>query len=66
MVTDDEFQLIEKRLEAWSEKLRIASFGLGEFTKEQVLEHIKAKDEIGSKIAEVQLYYLKKLKERAK
>jgi len=64
MVTKEEFILIEKRLEAWNEKLGIANFRLGEFTKGEMLEHIKAKDEIGQDITQVQLYYLRKLKER--
>jgi len=64
MVTEQEFNLIEKRLEAWNEKFLIVSVGFGNFTKDQILEHVKARDEIGQKIAEIQLYYLKKLKER--
>jgi len=64
MATEKEFELIEKRLEAWSEKLGIACIELGPFTKDEMLEHVKAKDEAGQKLAEVQLNYLRKLKER--
>ena len=64
MATEEEFNLIEKRFEAWNDKFIISSLLLGNFTKDQVLDHIKARDEIGSKLAEIQLYYLKKLKER--
>jgi len=65
MVTKNEFALIEKRLEAWNEKLGIASIsGIGPLTKDEMLEHVKAKDEIGQALSEVQLHYLKKLKER--
>jgi len=64
MVTEQEFNLIEKRLEAWNENFIVASVAIGNFTKEEVLQHIKARDEIGQKLVEIQLYYLKKLKER--
>jgi len=64
MATEEEFNLIEKRFEAWNEKFVIASMQFGNYTKEEALEHIKARDEIGQKLAEIQLYYLKKLKER--
>lgn len=63
MVTEQEFSLIEKRFEAWNEKLIICCMQLGNYTKNMALEHIKAKDEAGAKLAEIQLYYLKKLKE---
>lgn len=64
MITDEEMQLIEKRLEAWDEKIGIACIDGGGFTKDEMLEHIKAKDAIGEKLVEVQLYYIRKLKER--
>jgi len=64
MATEKEFELIEKRLEAWNEKIGIACIELGPFTKDEMLEHVKAKDEAGQKLAEVQLNYLRKLKER--
>jgi len=64
MVTPEEFTLVEKRLEAWNENFVIASMQLGNYTKEEALKHIKARDEVGKKLVEIQLYYLKKLKER--
>lgn len=64
MVTEQEFSLIEKRFEAWNEKLIICCMQLGNYTKDEILEHMKARDEVGRKLAEIQLYYLKKLKER--
>jgi len=64
MATQKEFELIEKRLEAWNEKLGVASIGLGNFTKDEMLEHVKARDETGRRLTEIQLNYLRKLKER--
>ena len=64
MVTDEEMNLVEKRLEAWNEKIGVASIELGNFTKDEMLEHIKAKDDIGQALTEIQLNYMRKLKER--
>lgn len=65
MVTEDEFKLIEKRMEAWPENYRVIFLSnLGSFTKDEILDHLRKRDVIGQKIAEIQLYYLKKLKER--
>ncbi len=64
MVTKEEFALVEKRLEAWNEKIGIASFLFGDFTKESIMKHVKAKDELGQELAEIQLHYMRKLKER--
>lgn len=64
MVTKEEFELIEKRLEAWNEKIKVAKMNSIELTKDEMLEHVKAKDEIGRELTEVQLHYLRKLKER--
>ena len=66
MVTEEDFKLIEKRLEHWNEKLGVACIELGPFTKDEMLEHVKAKDEAGRRLVEVQLNYLRKLKERAR
>ena len=64
MVSDDEFKLIEKRFEAWNEKVGVASIVLGDFTKGEILSHIKAKDNVGKEFAEIQLNYIRRLKER--
>ena len=64
MVTKEEMKLVEKRLEAWNEKIGIANFRLGEFTKDEMLKHVKAEDEIGRDMSEIQLHYLRSLKER--
>ena len=64
MVTKEEMKLVEKRLEAWNEKIGIASFRLGDFTKDEMLKHVKAQDELGQEFTEIQLHYMRKLKER--
>ena len=64
MVTDPEIELVEKRMEAFNENFRIACLQQGSFTKDEILEHLKAKDETGREITEILMSYMKKLKER--
>jgi len=66
MATEQEFELIQKRMEAWRENIVHYSINSGRFNKQQMLEHLKAKDEIGAQITEVQMHYLKTLKFRVK
>ncbi len=64
-ITKEEFELVEKRFEALNEHFKLVSIGtMPSQTKNEILKHLKARDEIGKIIAEHQLYYLKKLKER--
>ena len=66
MVTKEEFSLIEKRFEAWNEKFILCCVQpeMGNYTKDEILGHMKAQDAVGQKLAEVQMHYLKSLKER--
>lgn len=64
-ITQEEWDLIEKRFEALNENFKLVSLGeIPILSKKEILEHIKAKDEIGRQILEHQLWYLRKLKER--
>jgi len=64
MPTKEEFALVEKRLEHWNEKIMIACIDGIVLDKDEMLKHVKAEDETGKNLAEVQLNYLRKLKER--
>ncbi len=67
MVTDEEFALVEKRLEAWNEKIGIAYIEEGEMknmNKKEMLERLKSKDKISDELVEIQLNYMRQLKER--
>jgi len=66
MVTDEEMNLVEKRLEAWNEKIKIASISGENLDKNQMLKNVKDKTGIGQQLVDIQLNYLKKLKERAR
>jgi len=65
MVTKEEFALVKKRLEHWNEKIIIATFRDNiKLNKDEMLKHIEAQDDIGKELAEIQMNYLRKLKER--
>lgn len=64
-ITKEDWELVEKRFEALNEHFKMVSLGeIPILTKKEILQHIKAKDEIAEKILEHQLWYLRGLKER--
>ena len=64
-ITKEEWNLISKRLEHWNEKLIIATFREGiKLNKDEMIEHVKAEDDLGKELAEIQMNYLRSLKER--
>ncbi len=56
-------KLIIARLEILSSDKKISIGSSGEFSKKELIEHVKKGDEIGAKITEVQMEFLKSLKE---
>jgi len=61
-ITEDMKQLVIARLEVLSEDTGISIGAEGEFTREELIKSVERGDEIGQKIVEVQLNYLKGLK----
>lgn len=55
-------QLVIARLEVLPEDTGISIGSEGEFTKEELIKRVEQGDEIGQKIIEVELDYLKSLK----
>lgn len=55
-------QLVIARLEVLSEDTGISIGSEGEFTRDELIKRVKEGDEIGQKIIEVELDYLKSLK----
>jgi len=55
-------ELIINRLEFLSSDKKISIGSEGQFTKEQLIEHVQNNDEIGKKITEIELAYLRLLK----
>ena len=65
MPTKEEIELVKKRMEAWNEKIGRATFRDNiVLTKDEMLKHIELQDELGKELTEVQMHYLRKLKER--
>ena len=56
-------KLILLRLETMPETIRVSIGREGDLTKEQLIEHVKQGDELGKLIVEMQLKYLRSMKE---
>jgi len=56
-------ELIINRLEVLPADKKISIGSSGEYTREELISHVKKGDEIGEKITEIQLEYLRLLKE---
>ena len=56
-------ELVIVRLEALPENFKLSIGGTGEFDKHELIERVKKGDEIGKKIVQIQLNYLRSLKE---
>lgn len=61
--TDDRIrQLVVERLKTLPSGRKISMGSKGDFSKEQLIEHVGKNDEIGKKIVQIQLSYLQSLK----
>ena len=60
--SEDIKQLVIARLEVLPEDTGISIGSEGEFTRDELIKRVQKGDEIGKKIVEVQLNYLKGLK----
>jgi len=64
MNQDEEIKkLVIARLKALPEGKEISIGSNGEFTKEELIKHVESDDEIGKKITEVEINFLRSLKE---
>lgn len=62
--TEEQIQeLVVARLQIMPPDASISLGSAGEFTRNELIEHVKKADEIGKKITEIQLEYLRLLKE---
>lgn len=55
-------KIVIARLEVFPADKKISIGSMGEFTKEEMIKHIEKEDDIGEKITEVHLNYLRTLK----
>lgn len=61
--SDEVKELIVARLEVMPSDRKLSIGSEGEFTRDELIEHVKKGDKIGKKITEIQLEYLRLLKE---
>lgn len=59
---DDIKELIIARLEVLPDNKSISIGSNGDFTKQELIEHVKTGDSLGRKITEIQMEYLRLLK----
>lgn len=63
MVTEEEIKkLVIARLSSMPENMKISIGSFGSFDKYELIERVKKGDEIGKKMIEVQLFYLRSMK----
>ena len=55
-------RLVIERLKTLSSGRKISIGAEGEFTKEELIEHVQKGDRLGEKIIQVQLFYLRSFK----
>jgi len=63
-ITDEEIRkLVVERLKSFPSSKKISIGSEGNFSREELIEHVETEDRIGRKIIEIQLAYLQSLKE---
>jgi len=64
MIAEQEIKdLVIARLKTLPEDIGISIGSAGNFSREEIIRHVEQDDEIGRKIVEVELAFLRKLKE---
>lgn len=56
-------ELVIARLQVMPPDVSVSIGSEGDFTRDQLIEHVKKHDKLGQKITEIELSYLKMLKE---
>lgn len=62
-ITDDIKALVVARLNAWPEDREVSIGSDGSFKKGELIEHVQQGDSVGQKIVEVEMSFLRALKE---
>lgn len=61
-ISDEIIDLVIARLETIPPNISVSIGAEGDFSIEELIKRVKAKDEVGKKIIEMQLQYIKSLK----
>lgn len=64
-IEDWKWELVTKRIEAMPSHMKLAMGGGESFSKNDILQHINKRDNIGKRVVEMQLNYLKFMKEES-
>ncbi len=62
-LSEDIKKLVIIRLETFPSSRKVSIGSQGEFTKDELIDHVKKEDAIGKKIVEVELEFLRAIKE---
>ncbi|MBL7147834.1 MAG: hypothetical protein ISS82_03345 [Nanoarchaeota archaeon] len=62
-ISEDLKELVIVRLETMPSNRKISIGSYGDFNKEELIKHVKEGDEVGKKIIEVELEFIRTLKE---
>ena len=62
-LSEDVKKLVIFRLETMPSNRKISIGSHGEFTKDELIDHVKKEDTVGKKIIEVELEFLRAIKE---
>lgn len=61
-ITDEIKKLVIARLEVFPENKKISIGNFGEFTKDELIDNVNKNSEIGNKIIEIELEFLRAIK----
>ena len=62
-ISEEIKELVIFRLESLSPNKKVSIGSHGEFSREELIEHVKKGDEIGKKIVDIEMEFLRALKE---
>ena len=62
-INQDMVELVVARLENLPSDKEISIGGSGEYSKQEIIEHVKKVDEIGKKMIDIELQFLRLMKE---
>jgi len=62
MPTEEEWELVKVRVEQMPSHMKI-SIGNKNYNKDDIINHVEKRDEVGKLISEIELNYLKALKD---
>lgn len=64
-ISEDEWKIVRARVSSMSHNIRLTIGGSGTMNKEQLIEHIDNRDDIGKILLKIHMNYLKSFKQEA-